>query len=205
MTDFLYDPYDESTCLFGMGGSGKSFFFRNFIVKQCWQSLPAWWAFDPMRQHSELSSQGALITGDLKQLSYRKIVFQPQTSNPEVFDKFCLAAMGNTNLPVAFEELQKYLSKHTMPRPFADLELTGRNRGITYTAITRTPWLIHNEIISDAQHRFCFKLDLSVGGLKDFLREYFGASILDPRLQTEKHVYAYRFHEADDCVIMNPI
>lgn len=184
-----------------MGGSGKSNYLRHH-VKTHWKGLPAWWLFDTQTQHSILSSiTGAPIIHDAKQLTYRPLILQPTSKIQEQFRIFCKAAMLYRNLPVAIEETHKFSTSHKIGEEFADLQSSGRPRGVTYVCLTRHPKRIFPDIYSDSHHLVTFKLKLPAE--MEYLKEWFGEGV-QQILTAPRYSYIYAWHE-DEPQLMPPV
>ena len=118
------------------------------------------WVWDARHQYSELSEDFEIVHS-IKELPYTKAILQPDSTDLETFDQFCKKALSWNNLVVVVEEAHLYSGKYKIKsKGFAEIVNAGRPLGISFIAITRRPQQIHNDILSDAEHIFCFDVEL---------------------------------------------
>ena len=92
-----------------------------------------------------------------------------------MFEKFCNAIFERGNIVAVFDELHLMTSKQAILKPFNNLILSGRPRGISVISISSRPASCPNHILSNVKHVFAFKLNLE-SDVK-FLEGYLGEDV----------------------------
>ncbi len=157
MIRFEYDAFDDDILVIGKGGRGKTHLMRNLIIPALRKE--PFWLWDPQWQYSNVPAH---VTHRLEDMPYARAIFQPIDKSDDVFDSFCKKAESWDNLVVAVEEAHLYSGKYKIrSRYFEKIVKSGRPHGVTWIAVGRRPQMIHNDILSDADHVFCFEMELS--------------------------------------------
>lgn len=169
-----YDPWDQHVVIFGKSGSGKTYLLKNKLMRDIGRShVAACWVYDSQEQYADLAGYGFSVTNSLANLPYGKVVFQPGRVENEDFDAIAERAFNARNLVLVVEEAHFYIGKYTIrSKPFEQIVKGGRPRGVTYVAVTIRPQDVHNTVITQASHRFCFQLEVPTD--YDYLYRWFG-------------------------------
>ena len=158
---FNYDPLDEDIAIFGKGGSGKSHAMRELILKSI--KREPYWLFDgDWRYVGRDGIAQVPIVHEVKDLPYGQAIFQPYDKSLVTFDDYCKKAFSWSNMVVAVEEAHLYTGKFKIKSPYFERVVkAGRPKGISFVIIARRPQMIHNDVLSDADHIFCFSMELT--------------------------------------------
>jgi hypothetical protein len=168
---FSYDPLDEDVLIFGKGGTGKSHALQNLVLNSI--KREPWWLFDGDWRDSV---SGARVVHNVKDLPYGQAILQPHDKSLATFDDFCKKADSWSNLVVAVEEAHLYTGKYKIKSPyFEKIIKAGRPKGISFVCISRRPQMIHNDILSDGDHIFCFAMELTSD--YEYMEEWVGEKI----------------------------
>jgi DNA helicase HerA-like ATPase len=150
----MYKPYDENQFICGLSGQGKS-----TLLKEKLRELPKsikvllW---DPNNQHSDLIDNGGFSKyqgGEIK----GKVIHVPRDGSPTEFDILVEQAMRQGNVVVVVEEAQEVMNSSSTRTVLRWLR-TGRNRGVTYIAVTQIPMQCRDSVLSNAHYVHVFKL-----------------------------------------------
>ena len=161
MIDFNFTAYNEDVVIVGMKGSGKS-----FLANEVMRGLRGinCIVFDFNHQFHDAH---AVITHDLTELfmMYRKLngghfIFQPYDKSENTFNRFCIEIFSLNNVCALIDECHQYVSKMRILKPYNDLILSGRPRGISVISISSRPQNLPNNTLTNARHIFAFKLNL---------------------------------------------
>lgn len=173
-----YDCFGENVTFVGMAQQGKSFLAEKLILQELGSYSDAsgnhpinWWLFDLKHQHGwwpperhppgwDTYTTGAKVIHTLADLTEGKFIIQPpkDADSDEMFNDLCKIVRGVLNQIIIVEETQEFVGKNWMPRDFKEIVRTGCNTGNTYIVLTQRPAEIHNAILSNAHHRFIFRL-----------------------------------------------
>lgn len=181
--DFHYRPFEEDVLIMGAGGTGKTYLLSNLFLQNATYPL---WLWDFRWQYGSLARVGFHIAHFPYELPYGRAVLQPHSSDLDTFDAFCSRAESLTNLVVAIEEAHLFTTKFSFKsKGFERIIKAGRPKGISWVCITRRPQQLHNDILSDADHIFCFRLELPNDIL--YVSKWLGQEVqlhLDPKYRT---------------------
>lgn len=155
MLHFRYSPFEDDVLLMGRGGTGKTHLLRKAILPSL--KNVAWWLYDTRHQYGDVAE----ATHTIADLPYGQAVYQPYEASDTDFEAFCAKANTWSNLVVAVEEAHLFVGKYKIrSKSFEHIIKAGRPKGVTWIVITRRPQMLHNDILSDAEHIFCFELEL---------------------------------------------
>ena len=161
MIDFNFTAYNEDVVIVGMKGSGKS-----FLANELMRGLRGinCIAFDFNHQFHDAH---AVISHDVTELfmMYRKLngghyILQPYDKSENTFNRFCTEIFSLNNCVALIDECHQYVSKMRILKPYNDLVLSGRPRGISVISISSRPQNLPNNTLTNARHIFAFKLNL---------------------------------------------
>jgi len=118
------------------------------------------------------------------------IIFQPYDKSSMVFESFCEQIFARSNIVTIIDETHQYVSKFKILKPYNDLILSGRPRGISVISISSRPANLPNNALTNARHIFAFRLNLQSD--VEFLQSWLGdqAWELLPREQRKKNLDA---------------
>lgn len=188
-----YDPWDQHAVVFGKSGTGKTFLLKNKLMRDIGRShVAACWVWDSQGQYADLAKYGFTVTRSLSDLPYGKVVVQPQSISDEDFNDVCERAFNIRNIVIVVEEAHFYVGKYTIrSKAFNEIVKGGRPRGVTYIAVTIRPQDVHNTVITQASHRFCFALEVPTD--YDYLYRWFGpkTELLKPPLIRDRRRLAH--------------
>jgi hypothetical protein len=123
---------------------------------------------------------------------------------------FSDAIFQRGNIVAIFDELHLYTSKQAILKPFNNLILSGRPRGISCISISTRSASLPNNVLSNSQHVFAFRLNLQSD--VEFLETWMGEGVWQllpkdkrKKLQNEpelpEHTFYYRNQDATTGVI----
>lgn len=144
--------YDENEFICGMAGYGKSTLLK--IRLKTLPKLARVIVWDPNGQHKSLLNMG-FEKWDGK-VEGKKLHVATEGSEAE-FDGIVNAALEAGNVNIAVEEAQEVLH-NSCSRTVLRMLRTGRNRGVTYTAVTQIPSQCRDSVLSNAHYVSCFRL-----------------------------------------------
>ena len=167
---------NEDLVITGAKGSGKSF-LANTLLKSL-NNIPCWvWDYN----HHFYDSRSMLFhdLDDMLEIydgaKRGKYILQPFDKSKESFERFCNAAFARGNLVIFLDELHVYTSKQSILRPFNNLILSGRPRGISVVSISSRSASLPNNVLSNSQHVFSFRLNLQSD--VEFLEAWMGEGV----------------------------
>ena len=187
MLSWDFTAFNEDCILIGMKGSGKTF-LANEILHGL-KNIPVIvfdfnWGFHDSR---------AVVVHNLQEVfkifdeHKGHVIFQPYDKSQAVFESFCAQIFARSNLVTIIDETHQYISKQKIVKPYNDLILSGRPRGISVISISSRPANLSNNALTNARHIFAFKLNLESDIL--FLQSWLGdqAWELLPKEQRKKN------------------
>lgn len=183
---FTYNPFNEDVLVVGRGGCGKTYLVKNLFLKAFAgrSARVPFWLWDHRWQYLLDGIETVYKVEDLKAGSQ---ILQPFNKSIADFDHFCEKALYLSNSVIAVEETHNFTSKQKIKSDnFAEIINAGRPRGLDWICVTRRPQQLHNDILSDADHIFCFDMELP-SDVK-FMRQWIGTEVellLEPRLRKE--------------------
>ena len=201
MIDFEFTCFNEDCVIIGMKGSGKSYLANEFL--RSLKNIPVL-VFDFNWQFHD---SHAIVLHNLQEVFETfdemkgHIIFQPYDKSSPVFEAFCEQIFARSNLVGIFDETHQYVSKQRLCKPYNDLILSGRPRGISVISISSRPQNLPNNALTNARHIFAFRLNLE-SDVK-FLESWLGDQaweLLPPEQrkknkdapQIENHSFYYR-------------
>ena len=195
-----WNIHEENIGILGLQGSGKTTLAKNIlsaipstprliISPQNPTVLYAGYG-NPINKIEDIQGGAALLwTGRL---------------DDNVFAKICDTVMHYGNLVMVVDDAHEFCKKQKMPKSWATLINSGRNRGITSIFISPSPNLVHNNVLQSVHHLFSFQFVLE-SQIEFAKKNFFGnaAYILMPKAvrpdrfksieqEAGKHDYLYR-------------
>lgn len=175
LVQLVWNPYKENVCIMGASQEGKTELAKKLskmLVHYGFNVIIC----DVHRKFTELDPlcvKHALM--DIRGQGLE--IIQPFEVTLRWFEDLCAVVYSLRNVVFVPDELHNFASKF---RSAKNLELLARNcnnRNIGYMAIFQRPAEIPNFILSNANHLFCFRLDLPTD--IDYLKKaWFGNSVL---------------------------
>jgi len=208
---FSFIAYNEDCVICGAKNSGKSF-LANTLLKTLNNITCFVWDFNHQFHDSR-----SLLFNNLDELlevydnaKKGRYILQPFDKSKVAFEKFCDAIFERGNIVAIFDELHLFTSKQAILKPFNNLILSGRPRGISCISISTRPASLPNNVLSNSQHVFSFRLNL-VSDV-EFLESWMGEGVwmLLPKDKRKKlidqpelpeHTFYYRNQDATTGVI----
>jgi len=208
---FEFNAYDSDIVICGAKNSGKSY-LANVILKSLNNITCFVWDFN-----HQFHDARSLMFNDLDELlqvydnaKKGRYILQPYDKSKPAFEKFCDAIFQRGNIVAIFDELHLYTSKQAILKPFNNLILSGRPRGISCISISTRPASLPNNVLSNSQHVFAFRLNLQSD--VEFLEQWMGDGVWQllpqdkrKKLQNEsmlpEHTFYYRNQDATTGVI----
>lgn len=137
---------------------------------------------------------------DISRLAYERTVIQPRDASADAFARLANVADETGNVVVVVEEVQEYVTPHKLIGE--SFFRTGRNRGATWVAVTQRPAEISSSLVSNAHHRFVFRL--THPNDTKFLQKWIHPSIDPANLEPFYHYYHTKL-EAKPPVLCKPV
>ena len=208
---FEFKAYDSDIVICGAKNSGKSY-LANVILKSLNNITCFVWDFN-----HQFHDARSLMFNDLDELlqvydnaKKGRYILQPFDKSKPAFEKFCDAIFQRGNIVAIFDELHLYTSKQAILKPFNNLILSGRPRGISCISISTRSASLPNNVLSNSQHVFAFRLNLQSD--VEFLETWMGEGVwqllpIDKRKKLQnlpelpEHTFYYRNQDATTGVI----
>ncbi len=173
----------ENSVFFGAHWNGKTFTATNQIVRPLLGHYPllVWDAKgriveELLQQRMTPEQQRLVMSGSVRSVSQIKTspCFVRRAPESE-FDAFCRFANAQYDCHVVIDEVHKFNNAHRIPPWLHELVAEKGNDNVSYTCIFQRPAENHKALISNAQHRFCFMLDVPTDVL--YLRSLIGTEV----------------------------
>ena len=190
MFDFEFTCFNEDCVIIGKKSSGKTYLANELLTSL--KNVPVIvfdfnWQFHDSRAVVIHNLQEVFkIFDEMK----GHIIFQPYDKSKPVFESFCEQIFARSNVVTIIDETHAYTSKQGICKPYNDLILSGRPRGISTISISSRPQNLPNNSLTNARHIFAFKLNLESDII--FLQSWLGdqAWELLPQEQRKKNLEA---------------
>ena len=160
MVDWDFTAFNEDCIIVGMKGGGKTYLANEILHSLT--NIPVIvfdfnWGFHDSRAVVVHNLQEVFkIFDEMK----GHIIFQPYDKSQAVFESFCAQIFARSNLVTIIDETHQYCSKQRILKPYNDLILSGRPRGISVISISSRPANLSNNALTNARHIFAFRLNL---------------------------------------------
>jgi len=187
MLEWDFTAFNEDCVIVGMKGGGKTY-LANEILHSL-KNIPVIvfdfnWGFHDSRAVVVHNLQEVFkIYDEMK----GHIIFQPYDKSKLVFESFCGEIFKRSNLVTIIDETHQYTSKQGICKPYNDLILSGRPRGISVISISSRPANLPNNALTNARHIFAFRLNLQSD--VEFLESWLGSQAWEllPKEQRKKN------------------
>ena len=171
-----FEAYNEDLVICGSKGSGKSY-LANELLKSFNNITCIVWDFS--FQFHDARSMLFHSLEDLLEVYDKakrgRYILQPYDKSQQAFEKLCDAVFERGNCVLFLDELHLFTSKQSIIKPFQNLILSGRPRGVSVISISTRPAQIPNAVLSNASHVFCFRLNIE-SDVK-FLESWMGSEV----------------------------
>ena len=187
MVEWDFTCFNEDCIIVGMKGGGKTYLANELLHGL--KNIPVIvfdfnWGFHDSR---------AVVVHNLQEVfkifdeHKSHVIFQPYDKSQAVFESFCAQIFARSNLVTIIDETHQYCSKQRILKPYNDLILSGRPRGISVISISSRPANLSNNALTNARHIFAFRLNLQSD--VEFLQSWLGdqAWELLPQEQRKKN------------------
>ena len=175
--NFQFEAYNEDCVICGAKNSGKSY-LANELLKSFNNITCIVWDFN--FQFHDARSMLFHRLDDLLEVYDKangkgRYILQPFDKSQQAFEKLCDAVFQRGNTVLFLDELHLFCSKQSIIKPFQNLILSGRPRGISVISISTRPASLPNSVLSNANHVFCFRLNIE-SDVK-FLESWMGSEV----------------------------
>ena len=126
---------------------------------------------------------------------YKAIHYKPSDIGVEDFDKVCEIVYNRGNVTLIVDEVSYYTDQNNLLHFHKELLIRGRSRGIGMIQLSQRSRLIHNTLVSESQHLFCFQLILKSD--IDKLRAFIPQEYVDKIYTLPEHHYYYSNNHRD--------
>ena len=173
---FRFQAFNEDIVICGAKNSGKSY-LANELLKSFSNITCIVWDWN----HQFHDSRAMLVhtLDDLleifDQVHKGRYILQPYDKSQKAFEDLCDAVFERGNCVLFLDELHNFTSKQSIIRPFQNLILSGRPRGVSVISISTRPASLPNSVLSNANHVFCFRLNIE-SDVK-FLESWMGSEV----------------------------
>ena len=206
-----FQAYNEDLVICGSKGSGKSY-LANELLKSFNNITCIVWDYN-FQFHDARSMLFHTLEELLEvfdQAKRGRYILQPYDKSQQAFEDLCDAVFERGNCVLFLDELHLFTSKQSIIKPFQNLILSGRPRGVSVISISTRPAQIPNAVLSNASHVFCFRLNIE-SDVK-FLESWMGSEVwqlmpVDKRQKMKEapvlpeHTFYYRNQSSPNGVI----
>jgi len=171
-----FQAYNEDLVICGSKGSGKSY-LANELLKSFNNITCIVWDYN-FQFHDARSMLFHTLDELLEVFDKAKrgrYILQPYDKSQQAFENLCDAVFERGNCVLFLDELHLFTSKQSLIKPFQNLILSGRPRGVSVISISTRPASIPNAVLSNASHVFCFRLNIE-SDVK-FLESWMGSEV----------------------------
>lgn len=159
--NFRFQAFNEDIVICGAKNSGKSF-LANELLKSFSNITCIVWDWNHQFHDSRAMLFHTLddLLEVFDQVHKGRYILQPYDKSQEAFEDLCDAVFERGNCVLFLDELHNFTSKQSIIRPFQNLILSGRPRGVSVISISTRPASLPNSVLSNANHVFCFRLNI---------------------------------------------
>jgi hypothetical protein len=167
---FDYEPFEQDVLLVGMGGSGKSYCLNKLFVNALPVPFVAW------DSQWTLSNPEIETVHEVKDVPYGRSILQPYNKSSSTFDSLCEKIYSWQNIVLIVDEAHEHTGKFKFKSEYFGLIANaGRPKGISLVTATRRPQQLHNDLLSNVKHIFCFKIDIQ--GDIEYMEKWVGSIV----------------------------
>ena len=176
MIEFNFEAYNSDCVIVGQKASGKSY-LANVLLRGMQNLNVIVYDFNHQFHNSR-----AVVMNTIEdtfqvfdKMGGGQIIFQPFDKSQNTFNRFCSEIFQRHNIVVILDECHQYMSKMSIPKPYNDLILSGRPRGISVISISSRPQNLPSNTLTNARHIFAFHLGLESDLL--YLQNWLGSQV----------------------------
>jgi len=193
---FDFTCYNEDIIIIGQKGSGKTY-LANELLKGFKNLNCIVYDFN-----FQFHSSNAVVLHNLNEVwtlydnqHGGNFIFQPFDKSENTFNAYCKGIFDRGNCIAMIDETHQYVSKMRILKPYNDLILSGRPRGVSVISISSRCQNLPNNALTNSRHIFCFKLNLESD--VQFLESWLGAQAWEllPPEQRKKNLDAPQIPE----------
>jgi len=158
----------EHIFLCGQTGTGKSYGLVQLIKNK----IKSDYVIIDTKQE-DFNSLGCKVVKNLKSFKMallegnNKILVQDENLNKDKLEKYIKFLNDNfKNFTLIIDELHNYVSKAKIQPSLKNVMLQGRSKGKTFIGATQRTQNIHNDVLSQCIHKFCFYLGIKNDRIK---------------------------------------
>lgn len=181
----------------GRTGSGKSVLMKQLLIPQ----LANYVIYD--YKHEIIMPDSIIFEkmADFKlHPNEHAIIYQPQTGEDKEFDELCRQVFHRGNNTLVLDELDYHLSATKICKWHDTIMRLGRSKGVGIINCTQRPRICHNNVISQCEHFFMFKLIQPTDKKK--MAEFCGEEVMQ---DIDKYYFWYYNIEADKPILSKPL
>lgn len=194
-----WNVHEENVGILGLQGSGKTTLAKNIL--SCIPNT-ARLIISPQNPAGLYGNYGEPIN-KLEQINNNQAMLWTGSTSEEMFARICRQVMKCSNMIMVVDDCHEFCKKQKMPREWATLINSGRNRGITSIFISPSPNLVHNNVLQSVTHLYSFRFVLESQiefAKKNFFGDY-AYTLMPPQSRPSKyshfpeigkHDYLYR-------------
>ena len=173
---FRFQAFNEDIVICGAKNSGKSY-LANELLKSFSNITCIVWDWNHQFHDSRAMLFHTLddLLEIFDQVHKGRYILQPYDKSQKAFEDLCDAVFERGNCVLFLDELHNFTSKQSIIRPFQNLILSGRPRGVSVISISTRPASLPNSVLSNANHVFCFRLNIE-SDVK-FLESWMGSEV----------------------------
>ena len=158
---FRFQAFNEDIVICGAKNSGKSYLANELLKSFSNITCIVWdWNHQFHDSRSMLFHTLEDLLEIFDQVHKGRYILQPYDKSQKAFEDLCDAVFERGNCVLFLDELHNFTSKQSIIRPFQNLILSGRPRGVSVISISTRPASLPNSVLSNANHVFCFRLNI---------------------------------------------
>jgi len=214
MSDRVTIGSNDRLGFFGKTGSGKTYAAKRLV----WEPLDRVIFHDwKAQEHESIDAPVLRTLDDVHEALFAeseeerlyKFVYVPEPGEHglEAWDELCRLVYEKGDFHLIGDEIKGVYQQGNSVRPVSDnhekILTRGRSRGVGATNVSQRPKKVPMETISEAEHLFAFRLNLSDD--RDRIGEIVGDEHVDQLARLNTGEFLYYFEEWDEPRVSEPI
>lgn len=176
---------DDIVIILGNRGMGKST-LANHIISKFNRTL----IFDATCNDYNIGEICYYAINLYNYVNYPKVTFKPKEDINYAFNFFTSFILKTqVNRMILVDEIEQFASKHKINPNLAKLVRWGRHANLGFIFVSKTTSEIHNLLLSQANHLFCFKIHLP--NQLEYLSKWIGKEIINKIRNLQPHYFIY--------------